>query len=30
MSRSARVDLPWSMCATMQKLRMRGWDMAGI
>ena len=22
-SRSARVDLPWSMCATMQKLRVR-------
>ncbi len=26
--RSARVDLPWSMWATMQKLRMRDWDMA--
>src|SRR6266545_7794083 len=23
--RSASVDLPWSMCATMQKLRMRDW-----
>jgi hypothetical protein len=21
--RSARVDLPWSMCATIEKLRMR-------
>ncbi len=28
--RSARVDLPWSMCATMQKLRIRGWDMGRI
>src|SRR6266540_3089806 len=27
MSRSARVDLPWSMWATMQKLRMRVCDI---
>ena len=26
-SRSASVDLPWSMCAMMQKLRMRDWSM---
>src|SRR5438105_1921583 len=25
--RSARVDLPWSMCAIMQKLRMNCWFM---
>src|ERR1700752_3397264 len=24
--RSASVDLPWSMCATMQKFRMRDWS----
>src|SRR5687768_13338360 len=29
MSRSARVDLPWSMCATMQKFRMVDCDMGG-
>ena len=28
-SRSARVDLPWSMCATMLKLRMRSWGITG-
>src|SRR5712692_4456921 len=28
-SRSARVDLPWSMWATMQKLRMWSWRMWG-
>ena len=28
-SRSASVDLPWSMWATMQKLRIRDWDMGG-
>src|SRR5581483_8568376 len=27
--RSARVDLPWSMWAMMQKLRMRLWSMRG-
>src|SRR5689334_17765153 len=27
MRRSARVDFPWSMWATMQKLRMRDWDI---
>ena len=26
--RSARVDLPWSMCAMIEKLRMRLWSMA--
>ncbi len=26
--RSASVDLPWSMCATMQKLRMREMSVA--
>ena len=25
--RSARVLLPWSMCAMMQKLRIRDWSM---
>src|SRR5687767_1334047 len=25
MKRSASVDLPWSMCAMMEKLRMRDW-----
>jgi hypothetical protein len=25
--RSASVDLPWSMWATMQKFRMVDWDM---
>src|SRR5947207_14595651 len=27
--RSARVDLPWSMCATMLKLRMRSGGIIG-
>src|SRR5687767_12203241 len=27
MKRSASVDLPWSMCAMMEKLRMRLWAM---
>jgi hypothetical protein len=26
-NRSASVDLPWSMCATMQKFRMRSWGI---
>ena len=30
MRRSARVDLPWSMWATMQKLRMRDWGVGRI
>jgi hypothetical protein len=25
--RSARVDLPWSMCAMMQKLRITAWSV---
>ena len=28
-SRSASVDLPWSMWAMMQKLRMRDWSTWG-
>src|SRR5439155_1639846 len=28
--RSARVDLPWSMWATMQKLRMRDWSIGSV
>src|SRR5688572_12422936 len=27
MKRSASVDLPWSMCAMMEKLRMRCWGV---
>jgi hypothetical protein len=27
MKRSASVDLPWSMWAMMEKLRMRVWDI---
>src|SRR5688572_24803583 len=27
MKRSASVDLPWSMCAMIEKLRMRLWAM---
>src|SRR5436190_8796897 len=26
--RSARVDLPWSMCAMTEKLRMKRWSMS--
>ena len=26
--RSASVDLPWSMCAMIEKLRIRLWSMA--
>ena len=26
--RSASVDFPWSMCAMMQKFRMRAWGVA--
>src|SRR5712691_11302748 len=29
-NRSASVDLPWSMCATMQKLRIRDWSTAQL
>ncbi len=28
-SRSASVDLPWSMCATIEKLRMRAVSRTG-
>jgi hypothetical protein len=28
--RSASVDLPWSMWAMMQKLRMRDWSATGL
>src|SRR2546423_1338597 len=28
--RSASVDLPWSMCATMQKLRIRPWSIGTL
>src|SRR5215207_6340230 len=28
--RSASVDLPWSMCAMIEKLRMRSWSMPAL
>src|SRR4051812_26642232 len=30
MKRSASVDLPWSMCAMMEKLRILVWDIAAL
>jgi hypothetical protein len=28
--RSASVDLPWSMCAMIEKLRIRSWSMPAL